>query len=339
MAAPYIPDPQDPTRPTTADLAGNMAYELQALKGYIQSLVASGTNFMYIGGFRNRLRNGSFNIAQRGNSVTIAAGTSGYTLDQWIVSSTGSATVVTKQSGGYSVNSSFLQLAVASGNSALSLIQRIESKDVQDMVAGTQVTVSGMYFVENLAAGTPTISLLTPTAIDNWAAATVVGIATPVVIVPQIANTWQFFSLQFILSGDASGGLGLQISYPAGIASQTVSFARLQLEKGAQYTQFEWRPVQVELADCQRYYYSFAGDIQLIGFAGGGAITAYAYLRFPVTMRITPTPGNPTWLSGTNNASQSVGPVDPDGTNLVVNAAAAGGFSVLLAALAVSAEL
>ena len=60
----YIPNPQDPTRPTTADLAGNMAAELQALKGYIQGLVTSGTNFAYIGGFRNRLNNGDFNIYQ-----------------------------------------------------------------------------------------------------------------------------------------------------------------------------------------------------------------------------------------------------------------------------------
>lgn len=283
----YVPNPQDPTQPTTAQLAGNMAYELQALKGYIQSLVSSGTNFAYIGGFRNRLKNGSFRIAQRGTTVNLTAGAVGYTLDQWLISTVNSTATVNQGAGGVTANTKFIQIVPAAGNTILQLTNKIESADCLDLVAGTPITVSGFYLVTSLTAGLPAIWLDTPTAVDNWTAYTTVGATQSMVISPQITNTWQFFSNTFILSADATGGLAVIFDYAVGIPGQTVQFANIQLEKGSQYTQFEWRPLEVELAQCQRYYQTAPWSFG--SYAGAAQSTMVATVTLPVAMRATPT--------------------------------------------------
>ena len=203
----YVPDPTNATQPTTAQLAGNMAYELQAIKGRINSLVASGSNWSYVGSFRNKIKNGDFRVAQRGTSVTIPSGGLGYTLDQWIVNTIGAATVVTQGAGGVSTTSKAIFLVPAVGNSYLVLAHRIESYDCQNLAAGTPVTVSGLYYVGALGAGLPTISLCTPTVADTFGTVVTVGAAVAMAISPQIAGTWQFFSQTFTLSADASNGL------------------------------------------------------------------------------------------------------------------------------------
>jgi hypothetical protein len=286
----YVPNPQDPTQPTIGQLAGNMAYELQALKGYIASLVASGTNFAYIGGFRNRLKNGSFSTAQRGILVSPAIGTPTYTLDQWQVTPSGNSAVVSRLTvspppGG---NFSLLMTGSVPGTTNVDLLQKIESFDSQDMLTGISVTVSGLFFVSDVLVGLPTISLLAPTVLDNWGASVVVGAAVPMSLNsgPQIVNTWQSFSNTFILTGDCTKGMGLKFTV-ANLGIKTASFASLQLEKGSQHTQFEWRPIQIELALCQRYYQQLTSLSASVA-TGAGQACQYV-ISFPVAMRVAPT--------------------------------------------------
>lgn len=184
----------------------------------------------------------------------MASGASGYTLDQWIVGSTGGATVVTQGVGGATANSSYLQLVPGAGTTAMLLKQKIESKDCQDFVAGKSLTISGLYSCSSLSPGLPSVTLYTPTVADNWAAETLAGTAQQLVISAQQASTLQFFSLTFPLLVDSTQGLLVQLSWPTSTVGYTLQFANLQLEVGAQYTQFEQRPVALEQAICQRYY-------------------------------------------------------------------------------------
>lgn len=281
----YVPDPTDATQPTTNQLAGNMAAELQALKGRINSLVAGGSNFYYSGSFRNRLKNGCFSVAQRGVGVTVGAGIFGYTIDQWIVYSTGSATTITQGSAVGTANK-YVTIAPALGNTFLQFMQRIEAFDCTDMTSGTPVTVSGFYYVTNVAAGLPSIALYTPTVVDNYGAIATVGPAVAMTVSPALAaNTWQFFSYTFTLSAAATTGLGLYFTWAAGAPGQSISFDSVQLEKGSQYTPFEQRPVEVELAMCQRYYQTLHVDV----WGYGAATNTFAQkLTLPTTMRIAP---------------------------------------------------
>lgn len=330
----YVPNPQDPTQPTTAQLAGNMAYELQALKGYIQSLVSSGTNFAYIGSFRNRLNNGSFRVQQRGNSVTVPNGIIAYTLDQWIVYSAGDSTVVTGGTGGVASNNNFLQLVPGAANTLVQLFQRIESANCQDLVAGTSVTISGFFSGSSLTGSIPTITLLTPTAVDNWASTTTVGAFTPMVISAQAVNTLQFFSQTFVLSADATAGLEVVFNW-GGAAGLTLQLASMQLEKGAQYTQFEYRPIEVEFRLCQRYYQSqhwYSSSTAAAASAQAGNSTGLG-----TTMRTTPT----VIRSGvvTTNCSFGGAPgVGPNYLSDVITSAASSYYSAYYTAL-LSAEL
>lgn len=284
----YVPNPQDPTQPTTAQLAGNMAFELQALKGYIQSLVASGTNFAYIGSFRNRLKNGNFNVAQRGTGTfTVGAGAAAYTLDQWILASVGNSSSASQLTGGgFSSTSKNINIAGSAGNTQISLLNRIESFDCQDLIAGTPVTISGFYKVNSLASGVPSLFLATPTVADTWSATTNVGALLPIVISPQIVSTWQFFSRTVVLSADATTGLEVGFQFPTGLQTTQAAFSNIQLEKGSQYTQFEFRPYSVEVDLCQRFYQLLNYNEQ--GYAQSGVVVSQANALHSY-MRVTPT--------------------------------------------------
>ena len=76
----------------------------------------------------------------------------------------------------------------------------------------------------------------------------------------------------------------------------------LQLEAGTVATPFEHRPIQQELALCQRYYQQIGGGTGDTPFMGSAASTTrgYGVYSFPVTMRTAPTVsinGSWTWVN------------------------------------------
>jgi hypothetical protein len=86
----------------------------------------------------------------------------------------------------------------------------------------------------------------------------------------------------------------------------------VQLEVGSVATEFEFLPADVELAQCQRYYYLHAsGSGKTIGIGFNASSTAYfAGIHFPVTMRDTPnlvsTTGTNYYSMDRNGATDSV---------------------------------
>jgi hypothetical protein len=75
--------------------------------------------------------------------------------------------------------------------------------------------------------------------------------------------------------------------------ASTFYITGVQLEKGSTATSFDYRPYGAELALCQRYYFRFDGGTGLQAVASGSiygvTTTARVYLKFPTTMRSSPT--------------------------------------------------
>lgn len=88
------------------------------------------------------------------------------------------------------------------------------------------------------------------------------------------------------LTGTATGGTNQTIEFATGTVS------KVQYEPGSVATPFEHRPIGIELALCQRYYYRvFPGSVAThLAFGATYNATVGRYLiTFPVTMRIAPT--------------------------------------------------
>lgn len=257
----YVPNPVDPTQPTNNQLAGFMAAEFRALKGYIQSIVGgtsggSGSNFFFSGSFRNRLNNGNFTVAQRGSNFNVTTTQTVYTLDQWIVFSLGDTTNVTQGLNPtfFDPFKSYIRLAAGPSISSVHLGQRLEAITCGGFGVGSKLTVSGFYQVDNISASIPSVILQTCSAADNWATATDVSVAQDVVITaPQVANQMQFFSTTITLTAAAYNGLQLLFLFGSSIASRLVYLSQVQLEVGSSYTPFEYRSPGVDLAICRRY--------------------------------------------------------------------------------------
>jgi hypothetical protein len=78
------------------------------------------------------------------------------------------------------------------------------------------------------------------------------------------------------------------------LATQSVYFSQFQLEQGSIPTQFESRPFGLELALCQRYFYtSFAGRTAgaspSFWFGTLDGLSVAGKTIYPVQMRTTPT--------------------------------------------------
>lgn len=97
------------------------------------------------------------------------------------------------------------------------------------------------------------------------------------------------------VTGSITGGTNTNIEFSTGTLSL------VQLEVGAVVTGWERRSFSQELALCQRYYYKtfqqsvapatnagVAGALQFVQAAGASADCAVGSIKFPVTMRSTP---------------------------------------------------
>ncbi len=205
-------------------------------------------------GWRNRIINGGFVVAQRGNSFTGAPLAAGYTIDRWLFSRSGTGSVTVSQVGSTSYGGTQcagINGAFASGE-VFSFEQRIEAVNCADL-AGQQVTVSFDIYATT-SAGSVTISavLAYPTATDNYSATptTIASINVPASATPQRV------SATFTVPTAATTGLKLAITGAQSGATGTIQayIGAVQLEAGPTATPFETRPIGTEVELCQRYY-------------------------------------------------------------------------------------
>ena len=260
-------------------------------------------------GFRNAIINGDFRINQRGfTSLTSGA----YFFDRWSFGNNTGTVTVTPQTfavGSPAVTgyeSPTFARQVVSGQSGTSALAYIDQK-IEDVrtFANSTITIS---FWAKAASGTPKIALEilqnfgsggSPsssvfTYVNQVTISTTWARYSITTIVPNIndktigstANT-SFLQIQFWTSAGSdfnsrTGSLGIQ--------SNTFDFWGVQVERGPVATPFEQRPIQTELALCQRYFYNpstvYGTTFMSMNTNQFGEILTWA---FPVTMRAVPT--------------------------------------------------
>jgi hypothetical protein len=284
--------------------------------------------------FKNLIINGAMQVAQRGTSVTgVTAG--GYlTADRFNnqLSSLGTWTqsVETDAPTGSGFRKSLKMLCTTADASPAAgdyniIAQLFEGQNLQQVLKGTssakELTVS--FWVKSNVTGTYIAELQD---VDNTRQVsksyTVSASATwekKTLTFP--ADTTGAFDNDNALSFQINFWLGAGTTYTSGtlqtswgntaanraagqtnVAAATNNYWQVtgvQLEVGSVATDYEFKPIDVELAQCQRYYYKFIeGNSIAIGVGMNNYATdAILFISFPITMRNTP---NLSASSGTN---------------------------------------
>jgi hypothetical protein len=271
-------------------------------------------------GYRNIVINGDMSIAQRSTSVASITASGYYTLDRWQTAYTSLGTWTQSQSTDVPSGQGFttsLKMdcttadATPSANDVLFIAQKFEGQNLQYLKKGTanaeSLTLS--FWVKSNKTGTYIVDILDSDNNRNIANSYTIN----------TANTWEKKTITF--AGDTTGTLdndnsnSLQIEFYLGAGSTYTSgslptswetrtnadravgqvnladdtanewyITSVQLEAGTTASDFEFLPVDVNLARCMRYYQIVDS---IIGTAG--ATTAvYAAILFPVPMRAIP---------------------------------------------------
>lgn len=242
-------------------------------------------------GFRNAIINGDFRINQRAWSSSTTDGTYGF--DRWAQSNSGGTVTMSSQTftagspaaTGYE-SPTFLRM-VTSGQSTsghyAGFYHHIE--DVRTF-ANSTVTVS---FWAKASSGTPKISLENTQFFGSGGSPSSF-VQTPVGAVT-ISTSWARYSFTFAVPSISGKTIGTTantsslrlfffvsagstlntVASSIGIQNNTFDIWGIQCERGSVATPFEQRPIQTELALCQRYYeksYALATAPGSSGFPG-----------------------------------------------------------------------
>ena len=238
-----------------------------------------------IGGRRNLIINGDFQVAQRGTSFNPSSGF-GYTLDRWqTYSYASSSATVSRQTftlGQTDVPDSPRYFARVTGTSVRPYLeQRIES-------------------VSRFGGRTVTLSLwakssdVTDLAIDSFSYFGSGGSSTAVdnnnQSIGTLSSTWTKFTYTWTISSHSGKTIGDGNYYGVDITAVsgdvgTIDIALVQLEFGSVATPFEHRSYGEELALCQRYYWTTPNTVYGNAYGSGNSM---GKIIFPTTMRATP---------------------------------------------------
>ena len=274
----------------------------------------AGLNGGQLAGFRNKLINPKFDVLHRTYSNNAS---NNYFTDRWMTFNTGTAHSSSSITGSMILGTYFstvIQLIGTTGNTAATLLQRIESRNSGDL-AGKTVTFSA-YVQHQGTGGSRNVVIATnnPTSSDNWGAATAIGnsgnISVPL-------NTWTRISWTTTLPASGPNlGLDFQLQFGALTSGQSFFVTGCQLEVGGILTPFEHRSVASETLMAQRY----AEEIKIpasfrFSMLMADATTTSAmgsYMSYKVSKRSAPTP---TIASGGISILTSAGS-NPGGTTL-----------------------
>ena len=300
---------------------GTFSGALTALSGTFTSNVQMASlNGGQVAGMRNKIINGKMDVAQRGTSFPAIA-TGAYSLDRWLtayVTNTGVATVSQQSDAPTNEFQNSLRANVTTADTNIAageyfiLAQRVEGYNVRDLI-GRTFTMS--FWARSSKTGVHCVSFRNSVFDRSYVAE--YSIAS--------ANTWEFKTVTvsggLILAGtwNWTTGQGLEICWAlasgatfnttagawqtgnfTGTANQVncldtigniFAITGVQLEVGSVATPFEHRPIGLELALCQRYYYQIGGNASTEDFAVGVFVSATDYrfvVRHPQRMRVGP---------------------------------------------------
>lgn len=269
-------------------------------------------------GFRNVLINGDFKVWQRGTSFTWSSGQP-YTADRWCITPGGtaafSASRQTASLDGFQYCFRLQRTAANTNTSALYVSQPIETI-TSIPLANKQITFSfnaraGANF--SAASSILNVRIITGTGTDgNFLAATLTGQATLLDTTATLTTSWQKFTYSVLVPSGVNQIQPVLLYTPTGTAGADDYFeiTGVQLEQNYQPTPFEQRPIGVELALCQRYFYKAVFTGGSLAFATGyyaNASLFYWSAAFPVTMRRQPDIAQVSMIVDSNVGGGAVG--------------------------------
>jgi hypothetical protein len=262
-------------------------------------------------GFRNRLFNGSYAVAQRG--TTFASGSNNddtYNLDRWYVLSDGNDAVdITQNTADAPPEQKFcIALDVETANKKFGVAQIIENINCADLQGQTvtvsfQAKVSATTKLDNvkcaIVAWSGTADSVTSDIISAWGAEgtnpTLIANATyentPANL--NVTTSWATYTVSAPIDTASTNNVIVFIwsDVTDTTAGDFLYLAGVQLEAGSVATPFERRPYGTELALCQRYYYRTKATAsgQTFGLSFNDSPTvALGFSNFPVPMRSDP---------------------------------------------------
>ena len=237
-------------------------------------------------GFRNRIINGDMRIDQRnaGASQTFtAADALAYSVDRFYGYCTG-ANVTGARVAGTAPNEFVYRFTGAASVTAIGFGTRLEATNTTDL-AGSTATLSVQLANSLLTSVTWTAYYATTAdAFGTLASPTRTQIATGTFTVTSSLAT---YSAQISVPSAATTGIEIVFTVGAQI-SGTWTIDNIQLEAGSTATEFERRPIGVELALCQRYCHRTDSANNSCRAFGSEYLYSYPTIIFPVTMRSAP---------------------------------------------------
>jgi len=261
---------------------------------------------------RNRIINGAMDIWQRGTSFNFGVNQRGYTADRYFARSDDSGSIVvsraavpTNATAALSPFNYYLSAQVTAGSGAAT--QQVVSYPIEGVktLSGGKAAVSflmwadapknvGVQLYQGFGGGS--FNYLTPQVVSLTTTPTWFTLVFDLPLVTtSFDSTTSRLQVVFYLSAGSnynanSGGIGIQ--------SGTFNFTGLQVEAGTVMSGFEFRPQELELALCQRYYEkSFAQDVTpanqttaplIYPAVGWNSQTVDSAVMFKVRKRITP---------------------------------------------------
>jgi hypothetical protein len=286
-----------------------------------QHLAGVDTQLGFMGGVKNKLINGGFDIWQRGTSQT----SSGYGSDDRWANETGGASTKTHSQQAFTLGQTdvpgnprfFSRTVVTTGAASIDYIRKKQKIEDVRTLAGQTVTLSFWAKADsskNLAA-----EFVQYFGSGGSPSSAVTGLEPTLCA---LTTSWQQFVITADLPSISGKALGtdnnscLRVvfwfeggsSYDSrtnslGNQSGTFDLAQVQLEAGEVATPFEARHIGQELALCQRYYAEGNQGFTGVIYTPNGDTRGVSFI-LPVTMRAAPTPivnsmtGNITGPSG-----------------------------------------
>jgi hypothetical protein len=280
---------------------------------------------------KNRLLNGSFNIAQRGTSFVSGANDDDtYNLDRWYVLSDGNDAVDITQTTTVPTGAKYsIGLDVETVNKKFGIAQIIENVNCYDAIGGNvtlsfQAKVSATTKLDNvkcaIVAWSGTADTVTSDIISAWEAEgtnpTLIANATyentPANL--NVTTSWATYSVTANVDTASTANIIVFIwsDVTDTTAGDFLHITNAQLEVGTSATPFERRLYNQELANCQRYY-EVGTDRNAIMWSGQTAASVasfYGNKGFCVTKRASPT------CTFTNEVINGFAAGGPTGTNI-----------------------
>jgi hypothetical protein len=261
---------------------------------------------------KNRLLNGSFNVAQRGTSFVSGANDDDtYNLDRWYVLSDGNDAVDITQTTTVPTGAKYsIGLDVETVNKKFGIAQIIENVNCYDAIGGNvtlsfQAKVSATTKLDNVKcaviAWSGTADSVTSDIISAWGAEgtnpTLIANATyentPANL--NVTTSWATYSVTANVDTASTANIIVFIwsDVTDTTAGDFLHITNAQLEIGTSATPFERRLYNQELANCQRYFQTFCGDQnnQNISMFQAYSTTQMngAFIPFFAKMRTVPT--------------------------------------------------